>query len=648
MHCVDPPWTRPLEAASLRRPQAWWSSAFRRLTARLMSAKSKSSRPLPTGIEFGAILRPYWRQLTLALLAVVGVSVADLLQPWPLKIVLDNVIAGRQLPSWLTAVLQAVVGDNKQSILLFAVAAVMAVTALDSISSYVQNFLMTSVGEWVGHDLRRTVYHHIDRLSLQFYDQKQVGDLINRLTRDVDAVHDLVTSTLMDTIVDVLTLVGMLTVMFYLNWQFSLVALIIAPILFGVALTFKRRVKQMTRTARKKQSDVVANLQEVLSSIRVVKAFTREEFEEQRFERGSREQVEATLEARTVKARLPPLIDLIVAGGTCVVLWYGAHLVMSGAMTAGALVLFMFYLRRLYSPLKDLAKMTNTFARASVGLEAIQELMREPEQRSDRTDVVVANGINGRIEFDHVNFGYGPGLRAVSDVSLTIEPGQIAAFVGPTGAGKTTVINLIPRFYDAQSGEIRLDGRDIRRFTLDSLRQQISFIPQDTVLFHAPIWQNIAYGRLSASREEIVRAAHLAYADEFIAKLPEGYETMVGERGVTLSGGQRQRIAIARAIVRDAPILIMDEPTTGLDAASERLVLEALKNLTVGRTCIISAHRLATVRRADVIFVVQDGQIVQRGTHQELLAQDGLYAMLYAIQFRKDADDDRGLSPAAA
>ena len=358
--------------------------------------------------------------------------------------------------------------------------------------------------------------------------------------------------------------------------------------------------------------------------------------------------MEATLEARTVKARLPPLIDVIVAGGTCVVLWYGAHLVMSGAMTAGALVLFMFYLRRLYSPLKDLAKMTNTFARASVGLEAIQELMREPEQRSDRTDVVVANGINGRIEFDHVTFSYGPGLPAVSDVSLTIEPGQIAAFVGPTGAGKTTCINLIPRFYDAQSGEIRLDGRDIRRFTLDSLRQQISFIPQDTVLFHAPIWQNIAYGRLSASREEIVRAAQLAYADEFIAKLPEQYETMVGERGVTLSGGQRQRIAIARAIVRDAPILIMDEPTTGLDAASERLVLEALKNVTAGRTCIISAHRLATVRRADVIFVVQDGQIVQRGTHQELLAQDGLYAMLYAIQFRKDADDDRGLSPVAA
>ena len=604
-----------------------------------MFARPESTRPPPTGIEPGTILRPHWRALTLALLAVVGISLADVLQPWPLKIVLDNVVAGRRLPPWLTGGLGLAIGDDKQTILLFAVAAVMGVTVLDSICSYVQSNLMTSVGEWVGHDLRRRVYHHIDRLSLQFYDQQQVGDLINRMTRDVDAVQNLVTTVLMDAIVDMLTLAGMLAVMFYLNWQFSLVALIIAPVLFSVSLTFKRRVKQMTRKARKKESDVVSTMQEVLSSIRVVKAFAREDFEEQRFEQGSREQVEATLEARVWKARLPPLIDMIIAGGTCVVLWYGAHLVLSGAMTAGALVLFMFYLRRLYSPLKDLAKMTNAFARASVGLEAIQELMREPEQLSDRADTVAASGIKGRIEFDHVTFSYGSGRRAVDDVSLTIEPGQIAAFVGPTGAGKTSFLNLIPRFYDAQSGEIRLDGHDIRQFTLESLRQQISFIPQDTVLFHAPIWQNIAYGRLNASREEIVRAAHLAYADEFIDKLPEQYETMVGERGVTLSGGQRQRIAIARAIVRDAPILIMDEPTTGLDAASERLVLEALQNLTAGRTCLISAHRLATVRRADVIFVVEDGRIVQRGTHQELLAQDGLYAMLHAIQFRKDADE---------
>jgi len=606
----------------------------------VMSANVGSCQTVPTAIDVWGVLRPHWKALMLAMLAVVGVSAADLLQPWPLKIVLDNVIAGRRLPPWLTSFLQAAFGEDKSAILLFAVVAVMVIALVDSVSSYAQSYLMTSVGEWVGHDLRRTVYHHIERLSLQAYDQRQTGDLINRMTRDIDAVQHLVTSALMDTIIDVLTLTGMLGVMFYLNWQFSLIALGIAPLLFGVALRFKRRVTQVSRKARKKESELVSTIEEVFSSIRVVKAFAREEFEEHRFEQGSREQVEATLEARALKARLAPLIDVIIAGGTCVVLWYGARLVLSGAMTAGALVVFMLYLRKLYSPLKDLAKMTNTFSRASVGLEAIQEVMHEPEQVSDRDDVIEAGDIKGGIEFDHVNFSYVPNRLAVKDVSLSIEPGQIAAFVGPTGAGKTTLINLIPRFYDLQSGEIRIDGEDIRRFTLQSLRQNISFVLQETILFHAPICQNIAYGRLSATRDEIVRAAQLAYADEFIVKLPDGYDTMVGERGVTLSGGQRQRIAIARAIIRDAPILIMDEPTTGLDAASEKLVLEALENLTVGRTCIVNAHRLATVRRADVIFVVQEGGIVERGTHRELLARGGLYSMLHAIQFRKD-DDER-------
>lgn len=594
--------------------------------------------PVLTTLNVWAVLRPHWKALALALVAVVGISAADLLQPWPLKIVLDNVIAGRRLPPWLASFLQAAFGNDKNAILLFAVAAVMMITVMDSISSYAQSYLMTSVGEWVGHDLRRTVYHHIERLSLQFYDQRQTGDLINRMTRDIDSVQNLVTSTLMDSIIDALTLGGMLAVMFYLNWRFSLIALAIAPLLFVVALRYKRRVKQMSRQARKKESEVLSTMTEVFSTIRVVKAFAQEEFEEHRFEQRSREQVEATLEARALKARLSPLIDTIVAAGMCVVLWYGARLVLSGAMTAGALVVFMLYLRKLYAPLKDLAKMTNTLSRASVGLEAIQEVMHEPEQASDRGDVIEARGLKGRIEFDHVNFGYSPDRLAVKDVSLSIEPGQIAAFVGPTGAGKTTLINLIPRFYDAQSGAIRLDGEDIRRYTLPSLRRNISFVLQETILFHAPIWQNIAYGRLHATRDDVIQAAKRACADEFIAQLPDGYDTMVGERGLTLSGGQRQRIAIARAIIRDAPILIMDEPTTGLDAASEQRVLEALKNLTAGRTCIINAHRLATIRRANVIFVVQSGGIVERGTHEELLQHGGLYSMLHAIQFRREED----------
>ena len=594
---------------------------------------------MPNEIRLHRLLRPHWKGIAIALLAVVGMTAADVLQPWPLKIVLDYVLSGRRMPASLASFLNLVFDGSRNAILIFAIISVAVIAAMDSISSYIETYLMTSIGQWVAHDIRRKVYHHIERLSLSYYDQKQTGDLLTRMTNDIDAIQNVITSALTDTLIDVLTIAGMLGVMLYLNWRFSLIALGITPILFAVAFKYKRRIKQVSRSARKKESEVLSTIQEVFTSIRLVKAFGREDFEERRFEKGSREQVETALQARAIKARLSPIVDIIIAGGTCLVLWYGARLVLSNALTSGELVVFMVYLRKLYSPLKDLAKMTNTFSRASVGLEAIQEIMHEQEQVSKSLNAIEARNVNGEIEFDHVNFGYTPERLALKDLTLRIEPAQVAAFVGPTGAGKTTAINLIPRFYDVLSGHVRIDGKDARDFQLESLRQNISFILQETILFRAPIWQNIAYGRLEATRDEIIRAAQLANAHEFIVKMPEGYDTIVGERGVTLSGGQRQRIAIARAIIRDAPILIMDEPTVGLDAASEKLVLDALNNLMRGRTCIINAHRLATVRRADVIFVLQDGRLVEQGTHQSLLAGGGLYAMLYEIQFRRDEQD---------
>ena len=580
------------------------------------------------------LLRSYWKQLVIAAIAVVGVTAADLLQPWPLKVVLDYVIANRPMPKWLNSLTNLVFGGDRVSILNFAIIAVAIITLIDSLSSYTQSYFMTSIGEWVGHDLRRTVYRHIERLSLKYHDQQQTGDLINRMTSDIDSIQTVITSNLMDTVVDLLTLAGMLAVMVYLDWKFSLIALCITPVLFIVAFKYRGCIKQASRKARKKQSDVVSTIHEVFSSIRVVKAFAREDFEQQRFEQQSREQAEMALQARSVKARLSPVVDVIVAIGTCLVFWYGAHLVLSGTLTPGALVVFMLYLRKLYAPMKHLAKMANTFSRASVGLEAIREVMREEEQTSNRAGAITAQNVRGSIEFDHVSFGYSPDRLVTKDVSLKIEAGQIAAFVGPTGSGKTTITNLIPRFYDVLSGRILLDGINVRSFSLESLRNNISFVLQETILFHAPVWQNIAYGKLEATRDEIVRAAQLANAHEFIVKMPQGYDTMVGERGLTLSGGQRQRIAIARAVIRDSPILIMDEPATGLDAASEKLVMDALNKMMRGRTCIINAHRLATISRADIIFLVKDGRIVEQGTHEERLAQDGMYAPLYKIQSR--------------
>jgi subfamily B ATP-binding cassette protein MsbA len=593
-------------------------------------------------LEVFHLLRPHWKALSIALVAVIGQGLADILEPWPVKIVIDHVIGSKEMPGWLTGMIDATLGRDKIAILNFTALAVVTIAVVGAISSYTEKYLTTSVGQWVTHDLRRTLYQHIQRLSLAYHDQKRTGDLISRVTSDIDAIQGFVTSALLGIFINLLTLVGMIGVMLYLDWQFTLIALSIAPLLFIVVYSFTHRIKKASREVRKKESEVVSIVEEVFSSMRVVKAFAREDYEQSRFEQESLESVEAALRARSLKAKLSPLVEIIVAAGTCLVLWYGTRLVLAGTLTAGALILFLLYLGKLYKPMRELSKMTDTLSKAAVGFERIREVLETERQVRDLPHARPAPRFKGQIEFEHVAFGYTEDRLILKDVNFTIEPGQIAAFVGPTGAGKTTIISLIPRFYDPLSGRVKIDGTNVRNFKQYSLRQQISFVLQETLLFRAPIWQNIAYGKPEATRDEIIRAAELANAQEFIEKLPEGYDTMVGERGVTLSGGQRQRIAIARAIIRHSPILILDEPTSGLDAASEELVFSALGRLMAEKTSIVIAHRLATIRRADVIFVVKDGIVVEQGTHQQLLARGGLYSELYEIQFRKE---DQELTP---
>jgi len=583
-----------------------------------------------------ALLKPYWATLTLGFIAIVGESAANLLQPWPLKLVLDDVLRSRQSHADAMRMIHRLVGTDKIAILEFACVAVLGIAVLDAACTFGEKYLTTSVAQWVSYDLRLAIYAHIQRLSLAFHDQKRAGDLITRVTADIDSIQSFIMNGLLGVLINVMTLAGMIAIMFWLNWKFTLIALSVVPALFVMVYIYTRKIKKASREVRKKEGEITSVVEEVLSSIRVVKAFAREDFEVHRLEKESLEAVEISLRARSLKAKLTPLVDIVVAVGTALVLWFGARLVMGNALSAGGLVVFILYLGKMYKPMQEISKMTDTYSKAAVGYERIQEILQTDIEVRDLPRARVAPKFKGEIEFEKVSFSYAEGPPVLKDVSLKMNAGQVSAIVGPTGAGKTSIISLIPRFYDPGEGVIKIDGADIRQFKQRSLRQQMSFVLQETILFHTPVWENIAYGRPGCSRQEIVRAAEMANAAEFIDKLPEGYDTVLGERGMTLSGGQRQRIAIARAVIRNTPILILDEPTSGLDSASEKLVFEALDRLMEDRTVVVIAHRLSTIQRADIIFVVKDGEVVERGKHAELMKLKGLYAELHNLQFKEE------------
>jgi len=580
----------------------------------------------------GGLSRPYRKLVFVILITMIVEALIALASPWPLKIVIDNVIGHHPLPKLLRWMNDFFPAENNIQLAAVAAVSLIVIVAIGALAGYLDNYYNEKVAQYVANDLRKKMYHHLQHLSLSYYDSHQTGKLLSTITADVSTVQDFASATLLNILVDALTIVGMVGIMFYLDPDFTLVALAVAPFLLFFVAKFKKSMKKATREVRKDQSNMFVVLQKGLESIRAVNAFGRQDFEEERLKKISDETVNAALKAKRVKSVISPVVAITVAACTAFVLWRGAHLVMNGLMTVGGLTVFLWYMGRFFSPVQDLAKMTSTIAQTSVALERIQAILETNAITPEKLNAICPKQFRGEIVFENVCFAYNAESPVIKDFNLKINCGQRIGICGPTGSGKSTIVGLIARFYDPTSGHIFIDGKDITDFTLDGLRNQLGFVMQDTILFYGSVFENIAYGKPDATAKEIIEAAKLANADEFISKMPHGYDTLVGERGVTLSGGQRQRIGIARALVRNAPILILDEPTSSLDSESEKVVMNAMENLMIGRTVIIIAHRLATIQDADQIVVLNCGVIAEAGTHEALMQQGKIYADLYNTQ----------------
>ena len=574
-------------------------------------------------------LRPY-RALAICLVwLVVAAGLADLLAPWPLKILVDNVLGDHPLPDWLASMVGGDLGTTP--LLTGVVVAGLLVTLISNGLTVLNNYVQTTLEQRIVLDLRSELFQHAQRLSMSFHDQRRSGRLIYAINGQGNAAASLI-MTVPALAHSLITLVGMFWIVLQMDLHLALLSTIVMPILFYSVRYYAKHIEARLMQVRNMEGESLSIVHEAISMLRVIVAFGRESYEYLRFRNQGQKAVEARVGVTVRQTMFSMVVNMTTAVGTAAVLGLGAYKVLNQQLSIGDLLVVMAYIAAVYKPLETMTYTIGTLQEKFVSLKIAFDLLDTQVEVKEAANPITPERCSGQVEFRGVDFSYKGRKGTLAGISLSVEPGQTAAIVGPTGAGKTTLISLVPRFYDPQKGLILLDGQDIRQLSLKSLRDQISLVLQEPLLFSGTIADNIRYGRLEASDDEIIEAARAANAHDFILRLPKKYETELGERGVRLSGGERQRICVARAFLKNAPILILDEPTSAIDSKTESIILDALDRLMVGRTSFMIAHRLSTIHRADVIFVLDHGRLVQQGPHDELLAREGLYRQLYEIQ----------------